>query len=107
MGKLLIAVEEKYGVAKELRSAPVPDYTIGGTGPSQYYNSRRDAEFGLEETRLRLQRQLSRMNSGQLDQVYLNLNLDKESMADLSLLDFQNKAADPNSDGSWLKEKPL
>ena len=107
MGKLLIAVEEKYGLAKELRGAPVPDYTIGGTGPSQYYNSRRDAEFGLEETRLRLQRQLSRMNSGQLDQVYLNLGLDKESMANLSLLDFQNKAADPNSDGSWLKEKPL
>ena len=104
--KLLRAVEDRYYLASELRDAPMPDHTLGGTAPSQYYNARRDAEFGLEETRQRLQRQLSRMTSDQLDLVYLDV-MDNESMSKLSLEDFQTKAADPNSKGDWLKNEPF
>ena len=103
MGKLLTAVQEKYIPARELRGAPEPNYTSGGTFPSRYFNERRDAEFGLEETKLRLQRQLSRMTSDQLDQVYLNL--DDEFASQIDLIDFQNKASDPRSDGSWISGK--
>ena len=92
--KLLRAVEDRYYLAAELRDAPMPNHPLGGTAPSQYYNSRRDAEFGLEETRQRLQRQLSRMTSDQLDRVYLDV-IDNESMSKLSLEDFQLKAFAP------------
>lgn len=104
--KLLRAVEDRYYLAAELRDAPMPNHTHGGTTPSQYYNGRRDAEFGLEETRQRLQRQLSKMSSDQLDQVYLEV-MDEGSMSKLSMADFQNKALDPQSSGSWLTREPF
>ena len=104
--KLLRAVEDKYYLAMELRDAPMPNHAHGGTAPSQYYNARRDAEFGLEETCQRVQRQLSRMTSDQLDRLYLEF-IDNESMAKMSLEDFQKNALDPRSDGSWLMKGPF
>ncbi len=105
MGKLLQAVQDRYYKATELRDSPMPNHTHGGTAPSQYYNARREAEFELEEACQRVQRQLGKMTSDQLDQLYLEF-IDNESMAKMSLVDFQKNALDPQSDGGWLRKGP-
>lgn len=46
------------------------------------------------------------MSSDQLDQIYMSI-IDSDAMSKLPLVDFQNQAANPASDGSWLMKEPF
>ena len=104
MGRLTNAVASRYGGAREMRNAPPPVYTLSGTMASEYFNRRRDAEFGVTETRQRIQDHLAGLSTDELDMLYLEA---VDGSSDMGLVEFQDKVMARDNDGSWMEAPPF